>query len=81
MFDEVARVLRPGGLFCVTFSNRCFPTKVIQGWAQTDDRTHVAIVADYFRASGPWDEPTYGVDGPPERPGDPLYAVWATRSG
>ncbi|MGH1493036.1 MAG: class I SAM-dependent methyltransferase [Acidimicrobiales bacterium] len=79
VFDEVARVLRPGATFCVTFSNRCFPTKVIQGWAQTDDRTHVAIVADYFRASGPWEEPNYATDGPPDRPGDPLYAVWARR--
>lgn len=79
VFDEVARVLRPGATFCVTFSNRCFPTKVIQGWAQTDDRTHVAIVADYFRASGPWEEPNYATDGPPDRPGDPLYAVWACR--
>ncbi len=79
VFDEVARVLRPGATFCLTFSNRCFPTKVIQGWAQTDDRTHVAIVADYFRASGPWEDPTYAFDGPPDRPGDPLYVVWARR--
>ena len=80
VFDEVARVLRPGAPFCLTFSNRCFPTKVIQGWAQTDDRTHVAIVADYFRATGPWDDLRYGVDGPPERAGDPLFAVWALRA-
>ncbi len=81
VFDEVARVLRPGAIFCLTFSNRCFPTKVIRGWAQTDDRTHVAIVADYFRSTGPWDGLRYGYDGPPDRPGDPLYAVWATRVG
>lgn len=80
VFDEVARVLRPGGPFCVTFSNRCFPSKVIQGWARTDDRTHVAIVADYFRATGPWEDLRYAADGPPRRPGDPLYAVWARRA-
>ncbi len=80
VFDEVARVLRPGGLFCVTFSNRCFPTKVIQGWAQTDDRTHVAIVASYFAGSGPWDQPDHGYDGPPDRRGDPLHGVWARRA-
>lgn len=80
VFDEVARVLRPGGVFCVTFSNRCFPTKVIQGWAQTDDRTHVAIVASYFDGSGPWDEPTHDYDGPPDRRGDPLHGVWARRA-
>ena len=34
---EVARVLRPGGPFVVTFSNRCFPTKAVHGWLATDD--------------------------------------------
>ena len=82
VFDEVARVLRPGAVFCTTFSNRCFPTKVIQGWAQTDDRAHVAIVAEYFRASGPWTEPeaVAAPAAPAGRPGDPLYAVWARRA-
>ena len=30
VFAEVARVLRPGGRFVVTWSNRCFPTKADQ---------------------------------------------------
>ena len=79
VFDEVSRVLRPGARFCVTFSNRCFPSKVIQGWAQTDDQTHIAIVSEYFRQSGPWTDLQAAVSGPPERPGDPLYGVWATK--
>lgn len=80
VFDEVVRVLRPGAPFCVTFSNRCFPTKVIQGWAQTDDRTHIAIVSEYFRLTGPWTDLTAASSGPPERSGDPLFAVWARRA-
>ena len=32
VFAEVARVVRPGGPFVCTFSNRCFPTKAIRGW-------------------------------------------------
>ncbi len=80
VFDEVARVLKVGAPFCATFSNRCFPTKVIQGWAQSDDRTHVAIVSEYFRLSGPWDGLEAAATGPPERPGDPLYAVWAQKA-
>lgn len=79
VFDEVARVLTPGSVFCTTFSNRCFPSKVIQGWAQTDDRTHVAIVSEYFRLSGPWSEPEAGL-AEASHPGDPLYAVWARRT-
>lgn len=76
LFDEVARVLVPGGVFAVTFSNRCFPTKAITGWLVTDDITHVQIVAEYFRRSNGWDEPD--VD---ERPSDddPLFAVWARK--
>jgi hypothetical protein len=33
-FAEVARVLRPGGRFITTFSNRWFPPKVIRTWEQ-----------------------------------------------
>ena len=28
LFEETHRVLRPGGLACMAFTNRCFPTKV-----------------------------------------------------
>jgi SAM-dependent methyltransferase len=52
VFADVARVVRPGGLFVCTFSNRCFPTKAIRGWLATDDRGHLQIVAAYFAAVG-----------------------------
>ena len=77
VFGEVARVLRPGGRFVVTFSNRCFPTKAIRGWLATDDATHCRIVAEYFRRAGGWSEPVVERRTPPEHRGDPLYAVWA----
>ena len=77
VFDEVARVLRPGAPFVCTFSNRCFPTKAIRGWLATDDEFHVRLVAEYFRRSAGWDEPR--IDQRPT-PGDPLFAVWAHRS-
>jgi SAM-dependent methyltransferase len=51
VFREVARVLRPSGRFVLTFSNRCFPTKAIQGWLDTGDEQHVQIVAAYFAGS------------------------------
>ncbi|MGA8242346.1 MAG: methyltransferase domain-containing protein, partial [Desulfobacterales bacterium] len=34
IFKEVARVLRPGGHFIVTFSNRWFPPKVVKIWEE-----------------------------------------------
>ena len=79
VFDEVHRVLKPGGRFLNTFSNRCFPTKVINGWAASDDRGHVAIVAEYHRQTGPWEGLDAAVRTPPDHRGDPLYAVWADK--
>jgi SAM-dependent methyltransferase len=79
VFREVARVLRPGGPFVVTFSNRCFPTKAIRGWLGTDDRGRCTIVAVYFEAAGGFDEPVVQLRNPTDS-GDPLYAVWARRS-
>jgi hypothetical protein len=31
-----------------TFSNRCFPTKVVRGWLATDEDGRVAIVRTYL---------------------------------
>jgi SAM-dependent methyltransferase len=81
VFREVARVLVPGGRFVVTFSNRLFPTKAINGWRLSDDAGHVRIVQEYFRRSGRFDEPVAELRTPAEHRGDPLYAVWAGRSG
>jgi SAM-dependent methyltransferase len=76
VFADVARVLRPGGRFVVTFSNRCFPSKAIRGWLMTDDNGHLSIVRAYFEESGAFEEPTAVQCNPGVR-GDPLYAVWA----
>ncbi len=80
VFDEVARVLRPGSLWVHTFSNRCFPTKAIRGWLSTDDEQHVSLVATYFKLSGGWGEAAASMVLPPGTGGDPLYAVWAQRT-
>jgi SAM-dependent methyltransferase len=79
VFTDVARVLRPGGVFVCSFSNRCFPTKAIRGWLYSTDEQHCTIVEEYFRQSGAYDEPLAQRRTPPGRAGDPLYAVWATR--
>ena len=78
VFAEAARVLHPGGVFVCTFSNRCFPTKTIQGWLSTDSVGHCNIVRKYFRLTTGFDEPTVAHRNPTAA-GDPLYAVWARR--
>lgn len=80
VFTDLARVLRPGGPFVCTFSNRCFPTRAIRGWLATTDEEHCEIVATYFRLADGWDEPRVARRTPPGHRGDPLFAVWAHRS-
>jgi SAM-dependent methyltransferase len=79
VFAEIRRILRPGGVFVCTFSNRCFPTKAIRGWLATDDVGRCRIVETYFDTAGGFDEPTTQLRNP-GAPGDPLYAVSAGRA-
>lgn len=73
---EIVRVLRPGGMFVVTFSNRCFPSKAIRAWLAADDRRRCSIVATYFASVEQFVPVTVQLRNP-GAPGDPLYAVWA----
>ncbi len=79
VFTEAARVLRPGGTFVCTFSNRCFPTKAIRGWLSTNDEGRCAIVSTYFELTDGFDRPVVQLRNPGVG-GDPLYAVWARSS-
>jgi len=78
---EAARVLRPGGVTVLTFSNRCFPTKAVRGWLETDDDGHVAIVRRYLDEADAFGEVSSALRTPPAASGDPLYGVWARRAG
>jgi SAM-dependent methyltransferase len=80
LLAEAARVMRPGAPIALTFSNRCFPTKAIRGWLDTDDAGHCAIVSQYLRLAGGFTEPEASLRTPGGRyRGDPLYAVVARR--
>jgi SAM-dependent methyltransferase len=52
VFQEVGRILRPGGPFVVIFSNRMFPTKAVAIWRMLDDQKHVDLIAAYFHHAG-----------------------------
>jgi SAM-dependent methyltransferase len=79
VFAEVARTLKPGAPFVVSFSNRCFPTKATALWVNTSDDQHAVLVSLYFERSGGWTD-IEAVDLSPH-PGqsDPLFAVWARK--
>jgi SAM-dependent methyltransferase len=77
VFRDVARVLRPGGRFVCTFSNRVFMTKAIAAWLYADDTERCRIVAEYFERSKVFGTVTIARRTPIGHPGDPLFAVWA----
>ena len=72
VFGEVARVLRPGAPFVVSFSNRCFPTKAVAIWQALSGTDQQRLVAAYMREAG-FAEVTGRAWTP--RGGDPLWAV------
>jgi len=59
VFSEVGRILRPGGLFLVIFSNRYFPPKVVRIWKELTEEERLLLVADYFSACGLFEEPSF----------------------
>ena len=48
VFEEIARVLKPNGKCCVSFSNRMFPTKAILAWRMSSNEDHCNLVKQYF---------------------------------
>lgn len=77
VFAEVARCLKPGAPFVVTFSNRMFPTKAVLAWRTSDAAAHVRLVTHYFTAAGGYGEVCFENCSP--EGSDPLYACWARR--
>lgn len=78
VFADVARVLKPGAPFIISFSNRCFPTKAVSVWLSMSDNQHVALVRRYFELAGHWEN----IQAKTIDPGthDPLYVVWASKA-
>ena len=83
---ELLRVIRPGGLLIVAFSNRLFFQKAPRIWAEGSDRDHLLTVARVLMAQG-WPRPQLlaeatRAEGPLGwigTPGDPFFAVVAER--
>jgi SAM-dependent methyltransferase len=88
IFAEIHRILKPGGIAIVSFSNRMFYQKAIQAWRDGSERDRVALVNRYFTSVPGFSQPKaithtaptpsflqmLGVGG-----GDPFYAVISQR--
>jgi SAM-dependent methyltransferase len=72
VFREVARALRPGSPFIVSFSNRCFPTKAVAIWQALSHADQQRLVGAYMEAAG-FTEVSRDESVPPA--GDPLWVV------
>ncbi len=80
VFAEVARVLRPGAPFIVTFSNRMFPTKAVAIWQSLDDWGHQKLVELYFQQAEEFTDIEVLDRSPKSSRGtDPLFAVVGRR--
>lgn len=48
IFYEIHRILKPGGIAIISFSNRMFYHKAIAAWRDGSERDRVALVQHYF---------------------------------
>ncbi|KKJ01478.1 class I SAM-dependent methyltransferase [Prochlorothrix hollandica] len=86
VFGEMRRVLAPGGLAIVSFSNRMFPQKAIAAWRDGSEADRVNLVCRYFQATPGFQAPEV-ISQPSQVPlflqlmgfggGDPFYAIIA----
>jgi SAM-dependent methyltransferase len=86
VLDEVKRVLRPGGVLAISFSDRWFPTRAIRIWSEIHPFERMGLVLGLLRQAGFGDLNTESLRGS-RRPADdryigrrsvadPLFAVW-----
>jgi ubiquinone/menaquinone biosynthesis C-methylase UbiE len=80
IFQEIGRVLRPGGECMLAMSNRCFPTKAFQIWLQTNDLEHIFIAGSFFHYTGRFEPPSCEDISPNPGRSDPLWIVKAKKA-
>ena len=76
IFRGVAKVLKPGAPFIVSFSNRMFPTKAVAIWHSLSEFDRVRLVSRYFQESGNFENmEVIDMSAPTEPPSDPIWAL------
>ncbi|MDA1128265.1 MAG: methyltransferase domain-containing protein [Chloroflexi bacterium] len=80
-FQQVNRILRPGGVFIVSFSNRMFPTKAVLIWRNSTDRGRVDLVGTYMEGAENFEDiqGTF-LNAETSPPDDPMFAVFSRKA-
>lgn len=79
IFNEIGRVLRPGGEAMLSISNRCFPTKAWNLWLRTNDLEHVFIAGSFFHYTGLFEPPSCDDISPAPGRSDPMFIIKANK--
>jgi 2-polyprenyl-3-methyl-5-hydroxy-6-metoxy-1,4-benzoquinol methylase len=90
IFAEIQRVLVPGGVLALAFSNRWFPPKAIKGWAELHEFERLGMVLEMFHQTGGFTElasmSKRGMPRPEDDPhqelplSDPVFMAWGKKS-
>jgi len=92
VFKEAGRILKPGGLLLVIFSNRMFPQKAFRLWRESNEDERVIIVDEFFKEAGVFEKTSLFISRGKPRPSndkyasegipsDPIYALYAEKTG
>lgn len=89
VFAEVHRILRPGGLLAIAFSNRWFPPKAVKVWTELHDFERLGMVMEMFLRTSGWQElatlTRRGLPRPDDDPhwqlpySDPVFMAWGRK--
>ena len=80
-FKQVNRILRPGGVFIVSFSNRMFFTKAVLIWRNSTDRGRVDLVGTYMEAAENFEDIQASfLNAETSPPDDPMFAVFSRKA-
>ena len=68
-----------GGTAIISQSNRCFPTKAINVWLNTNDLQHIYIIGAYFHYATGYTSPISIDISPYPGRSDPMYIIQAEK--